>query len=150
MPSWATDFEKEALLQLLTLYNISRSWFSWFILLLQSALCLASHRKVLPQSFWCQAHRRKQRLLHLLQTQQDFSPAFWSCCLPSFSFCLSPCASLSDIQPTAFPHQKLTFPIIEVLARFSILFTLFPPNLSRKENVNEQELNETHKSLENL
>lgn len=149
MPSWATDFEKEALLQLLTLYNISGSWFSWFILLLQSALCLASHRKVLPQSFWCQAHRPKQRLLHLLQTQQDFSPAFWSCCLPSFSFCpLSMCIFIR------YSANSISPPKINISNywgfRFSILFTLFPPNLSRKENVNEQELNETHKSLENL
>lgn len=58
---------------------------------------------------------------------------------------LSPCASLSGVQPTAFPHQKLTFPVIEVLDRFPILFTFCAPILSRKENVNEQELNETHK-----
>lgn len=64
--------------------------------------------------------------------------------LPSLSV-LSPCASLSGVQPTAFPHQKLTFPVIQVLDRFPILFTFCAPILSRKENVNEQELNETHK-----
>lgn len=67
-------------------------------------------------------------------------------CKPNQAFLLSFEAavfllSLSVLSPCAFPHQKLAFPIIEVLGRFPILSAFFPPTLSRKENVNEQELN---------
>lgn len=148
MPFWATDFEKEAQLQLLTLYysRISRSWSSWSVLFLQSALCLASHRQMQPLVFMVSSPQIKiETPPSSVKPIRLFScllklPSF----LPSIS-ALSPCASLSVVQPTAFSHQKLTFPIIKVLARFPIFFTLFPPTLFRKENVNEQELKATHK-----
>lgn len=88
---------------------------------------------------FCKTHKT-----FLLSFEAVFLLSFIPSFLPSIS-ALSPCASLSVVQPTAFSHQKLTFPIIKVLARFPIFFTLFPPTLFRKENVNEQELKAIHK-----
>lgn len=105
MPSWAPDFEKEAQLQLLTLYNISRSWFSWFILFLQSALCLASHRQMQPLLFLVSSPQIKRDSSISCKPNKAFLLSFEAAAfLPSFSFCpLSMCSfircSANSISP---------------------------------------------------